>query len=72
MAKVVLICLLLAGCGTFPLAANVTAPANKTTAGMRLDILDCKDRARLYADSAEKQARAFALALDFWTERDGS
>lgn len=63
MIKIIPLCLLLASCGTFQLASKVTAPPERTAVEMRLDILDCKDRARTYANSAEKQVRALALGL---------
>lgn len=63
MAKVVFCCLFLAGCGTFQLAQSVTAPSGKSRADMRVDLLDCKDRARTYAGTGDKQARAFMLGL---------
>lgn len=55
-------CIALAGCGTFPLASGVNHPS-KTQQEMQLDTLACKDRARLAASSAERQAGAFALGL---------
>jgi hypothetical protein len=63
LIRILPICFALAGCGTFQLASSVSAPSNKNTADMRLDILDCKDRARTYANGPEKQARAFALGF---------
>jgi hypothetical protein len=56
-------CLLLAGCGSFELASGVKFPPGVTTTQARVDVLDCKDRARTYANSADKQARAFLLGL---------
>lgn len=63
MAKVTILCLLLAGCGSFPLAASVYPPTGKTVSDERLDLLECKDRAHNYAASDEKQVRGFLLGL---------
>src|SRR3974390_3030140 len=59
----VLLCLLCAGCGTFPLASAVYPPIGKTSDQHQLDNLNCKDRAKLEANTAERQAGAFALGL---------
>lgn len=55
--------LVLSACGTFQLAANVYPLANQTQEQMQLDNLSCKDKARLEANTAERQAGAFALGL---------
>ena len=63
MTRFIAICLLVSGCGPFPLASGISPPPAKTLTEARLDVLDCKDRARAYADSGEKQVRAFMLGL---------
>ena len=60
---VLLTAVLLAGCGTFQLAGTIAPTTGKTNDQQRLDLLQCKDRARLEANSAERQAGAFALGL---------
>ncbi|MBX3591575.1 MAG: SHOCT domain-containing protein [Burkholderiaceae bacterium] len=53
----------LAACGTFQLASHVYPLTNQTQEQMQLDNLSCKDKARLEANTAERQAGAFALGL---------
>lgn len=60
---VLLTTVVLAGCGTFQLAGTIASTTAKTNDQQRLDLLQCKDRARLEANSAERQAGAFALGL---------
>ncbi|HOY78804.1 MAG: SHOCT domain-containing protein [Zoogloea sp.] len=55
--------LLLSGCGTFSLAGKITPPTGKGQDQQQLDLLACKDQARLAANTAERQAGAFLLGL---------
>lgn len=55
--------LLLAGCGTFQLASGVIPPPGKTNEQQQLDTLSCKDHAKLQANTADRQAAAFALGF---------
>ena len=50
-------------CGTFPLASGVYPLAAKTTEQQQLDNLNCKDQAKLEANSTERQTGAFLLGL---------
>jgi len=52
-----------AACGTFQLASAVYPPAGKSTEQQQLDNLTCKDRAKLEANTAGKQAGAFLLGM---------
>ena len=54
---------LLSACGTFQLAGGIYPPPGKTQDAMQTDVLVCKDQAKLEANSAERQAGAFALGL---------
>jgi hypothetical protein len=78
-AGVVVVALLLAGCGEFHLAKGGTIPAGKTQEQVRLDVLECKDRARVESQSAADQARGFLLgaglsfvgvAIDYQQQKD--
>ena len=60
---VVVAALVCAACGTFQLASNVHAPPGRTKDQMQLDILTCKDQARLETDKAENQVKDFLLGL---------
>ena len=55
--------LLLSACGTFHLASGGTIPPGKTKDEVRLDVLTCKDRARVESQTAGDQARGFMLGL---------
>ena len=55
--------ILCAACGTFQLASSVAPPQGKTADGQRLDILDCKEQARMEAQSAGNQAAEFFLGF---------
>lgn len=61
--KLITLCLSLSACGSFQLASGIGLPPGRSVSDARLDVLDCKDRAHTYADSPEKQARAFMLGL---------
>ena len=50
-------------CGTFPLASGVYPLAPRTTEQQQLDNLNCKDQAKLEANSTERQTGAFLLGL---------
>ncbi len=54
---------LIAGCGTFQLASGSIPPPGKTKEQQQLDTLSCKDRAKLEANTADRQVGAFALGL---------
>lgn len=55
---------LLMGCGTFQLAgAGGAVPDGKTQDQVTLDVLVCKDRARVESQTAADQARGFILGL---------
>jgi hypothetical protein len=60
---ILVILLFFTGCGTFPLAKRVIPPMGKTNDQQRLDTLTCKDRARLEANTAERQTGAFLLGM---------
>ncbi len=51
-----------AGCGNFPLG-NVKPQAGKTADQEKLDVLVCKDQARLASDTAGREVGAFFLGL---------
>lgn len=55
--------MLLSGCGTFPLASGTIPLSPKTKDEIQLDTLMCKDKAKLEANTADRQAGAFALGL---------
>jgi hypothetical protein len=55
--------LMLAGCGTFQLASDVRPTVAKTQEQQQLDMLACKDQAKLEANTAGRQAGAFALGF---------
>lgn len=55
--------LLCTGCGTFPLASAVYPLTVKSQQQQQLDNLACKDQAKLEANTAERQAGAFALGF---------
>lgn len=55
--------LALAGCGTFQLAAGVYPPPGRSTQEQQTDVLVCKDQARNEANTAARQAGAFALGF---------
>lgn len=63
LIKIIPTCLLLVGCGSFQLASNISDYSGRTRDQVRLDILDCKDEAKTFANSGEKQVRAFMLGL---------
>ena len=52
-----------AGCGTFQLASAVYPPSGKSQEQQQLDNLSCKDNAKNEANTAGRQAGAFALGL---------
>src|SRR5690349_9798627 len=54
---------LLGSCGSFQLASAVYPPAGKSSDQQQIDNLACKDRARLEANTAERQAGAFLLGM---------
>jgi hypothetical protein len=55
--------LFLTACGTFQLASAVYPPSGKSSQEQQTDTLVCKDRARLEANTAERQAGAFLLGM---------
>lgn len=55
--------LLLAGCGSFPLAGGVHALAGQSPDRQQLDALICKDQAEVEANSAGRQVGKFFLEL---------
>ena len=55
--------LLLVGCGTFQLASGVYPLIAKTPEQQQLDNLNCKDQAKLEANSTERQTGAFLLGM---------
>ena len=59
----VAVSLILSGCGTFQLASNSIPLSPKTREQMQIDNLSCKDQAKLAANTAERQAGAFALGF---------
>jgi hypothetical protein len=54
--------LLLSGCGTFSLGTAIPQTP-KTANEQQLDTLECKDKARLAASTAERQVGAFLLGM---------
>lgn len=58
-----LMCLLCAGCGTFHLDNGRTPPPGRTADQQTLDVLVCKDEARIWSERAEAQARGFATGF---------
>ena len=57
------VALLVTGCGTFQLSSGAIPSTYKTQEQMQLDNLSCKDQAKLEANTAERQAGAFALGF---------
>ena len=57
------ITIFLTGCGTFQLSSGAVPLSYKTQDQMQIDNLSCKDQAKLEANTAERQAGAFALGL---------
>ena len=55
--------LVVAACGTFPLSKNTIAPTGKTADQHQLDILVCQDQAKLAASTAGRQAGNFLLGM---------
>lgn len=53
----------LAGCGTFQLASGVYPTTQKSQEQQQLDNLNCKDQAKLAANTTERQTGAFLLGL---------
>lgn len=53
----------LAACGTFQLASSVIPLSPKSKEQQQLDNLSCKDQAKLEANTAGRQAGAFALGM---------
>lgn len=60
--KYLLLCLLLAGCGTFPLG-SVYADQGQTPQQREQDILVCKDRASTEANTQARVAGSFVAGL---------
>lgn len=56
-----LLSLLLFACGTFQLASGIHPPAGKTKDQQQVDMLICKDQAKLAANTPAKQTGAFLL-----------
>lgn len=56
-------CAVLAACGTFQLASGVTPLSAKTPEQQQLDMLSCKDHAKLEANTAGRQAGNFVLGM---------
>lgn len=54
--------LLVAACGTFPLSGNTYGPG-KTQDQHQMDILVCKDQAKLAANTTGRQTGAFLLGM---------
>ena len=55
--------LVVAACGTFPLSGNTYGPPGKTQDQHQMDILVCKDQAKLAANTTARQTGAFLLGL---------
>jgi hypothetical protein len=55
--------LVVAACGTFQLSKNTIAPAGKTADQHQMDILVCKDQAKLAANTTGRQTGAFLLGM---------
>ena len=55
--------LLCAACAPYRLVDGGTIPPGKTKDQVQLDVLTCKDVARMDADSGANQARGFMLGL---------
>ena len=55
--------LVVAACGTFPLSGGTSPPAGKSADQHQLDILVCQDQAKLAANTAARQTGAFLLGL---------
>lgn len=57
------VCVLLCGCGSYPLAKSIKPPVGHTTEQVRTDVGGCKIQARDEANAPDKMARAFVLGL---------
>ena len=55
--------LVVAACGTFPLSGGTSPPAGKSADQHQLDMLVCQDQAKLAANTAARQTGAFLLGL---------
>ena len=55
--------LVVAACGTFPLSKNTIAPAGKTTDQHQLDLLTCQHDAKMAVSTAGRQAGNFLLGM---------
>jgi Short C-terminal domain len=61
--SILILPLLCAACGTFPLSGNTYGPPGKTQDQHQMDILVCKDQAKLAANTTARQTGAFLLGL---------
>ena len=61
--SLILVALLLTGCGTFQLASGIYPPPGKSSDQQQTDILVCKDQAKNEANTAGRQAGAFLLGM---------
>lgn len=61
-SSLILVCLGLAGCGSFPLG-TAYAQQGQTRAQLDADILFCKDKARTEADTSARQVGNFIAGL---------
>ena len=55
--------LVVAACGTFPLSGGTSPPAGKTDDQHQLDILVCQDQAKLAVSTVGRQAGNFLLGM---------
>lgn len=62
MRSPLILCLFLAGCGTFPLGVSY-AEKGQTQQQLHADILWCKDQAKTAADTPGRQVGSFIAGL---------
>lgn len=63
LLPVLVLPLVVAACGTFPLSGNTYGPPGKTQDQHQMDILVCKDQAKLAANTTGRQTGAFLLGM---------
>lgn len=63
LVSLIVVPLLLTGCGTFQLASGIYPPVGKSPNQQQTDTLVCKDRAKLEANTAGRQTGAFLLGM---------
>lgn len=64
MRKLAILCVVsLTGCGSFQLANGVMPVRPKTQEQIQLDTLSCKDRAKMEANTSERQAGNFVAGM---------